>query len=179
MQKLEFNADKDAYALVQTTRSGEFGHIYVHFNNLIPRVFGSEEFRLRISSQFSDSRDFGTGRATGYAYRFGLCGEDVSLAQAEKGLAMMRKVQRKLNTLTEQLGEMPYDPSFTQYALRHIMAAGVKWVLFKNDPDGRSWRFNLEDLKRVKGWDQPSIQAGLAELEASMIALMSRHSHTA
>lgn len=174
------NIDKTKFAYVSghisSYSSGRYGHLHCFFRNLIDRDrFYCDLPEFQISSQISTC-EIGerAGEAQVYALKFGLKGETLSLPVLEAATKVARKIDRNLTKLKDELGELPYEPTWAAFTLRHILASGVTDVVIYDSLEYIGLRPDLTQAPRLKVKNQIALYERLQALEAKMLAAFDR-----
>lgn len=168
-----FSPHTSVFAHVHASAAGEFGHIYIHFNNLLPDVRLHHGASLRVTSQ-SSTKNYGDDSERGkghiYGLRFGLVAEDACLADVQDALKVMTRIERRLKKLAEKHGSVRWDSDFVTFALRHIMASGVEWVVFNDQLDPVQTWVDTAQLPRTRATLTHEVGASLQRIADRMVA---------
>lgn len=177
MQK-PFDLDTTKFAYVSGYIERGYGHLEVHFRNLLDRskFYTPNLPEFKISSQVSRlemGRDNEMPRV--YALKFGITNgymDPISLGMLDEVAKVGRKIARQMSKLDEQIGQLEYEPTFSDFAMRRILATGVESVIFYDSLEYHGMRPSLTSMTPVSIKDQVGIHTQLRLLETKLLEKM-------
>lgn len=139
-----FNQDKSRYAFLKTFGEFGYGHMYAHIYNMTDIWNGPH---LVVAAQIGTSYDKPPEGQEIYGERFGAQGsyDPITLSQMEAIIKPMRKVTKKLNTLSKTMGS---PRGYTEYLFRILVACDLDYVII-NPNYGGGYTCRLEELPRI------------------------------
>lgn len=128
----------EKYAIAQASTSHGYGHISIHLYETMPYSRATVKISCQTGGSSSDAEPQSYAWVHGLSKDYGV----LTLSDLKEGASVLRKIDRGLIAAAEDdrrngLGSN-YVNSFARYALRILLAAGVKKV-YVNPNIGRSF----------------------------------------
>lgn len=167
----DFSEYSTPHAIVRLWGDRTYGHIDASVRHIDEGNYRSP--RLRISCQIGSNENDAVGisqRQKTYAWNYGISGgrEEMTLDELEIGVKIMRRINRKLNQMDEELG---LPETFAEYCARILIASGVNYA-FVNEawggPHCNPIYLPMAELKTSAG--KSKLREMLGELEKRLVA---------
>lgn len=148
------------HALLYTEMSYGYGHVNICISKLIELDWLNQMPAIRISMQTG-----GGGSPASYAWRFGVeGGEPMRAAILTECLKIMRRIEKRLEKFTNELGE-PVD--YAEFCHRILVASEVPVIFIRQELRDRR---NIDDLPMLRPKrDGAEIRSIIANLEHKML----------
>lgn len=165
-----FSEYSTPHAIVRLWGERTYGHIDASVRHIDEGNYRSP--RLRVSCQIGSSENDAVGvsqRQKTYAWNYGISGsrEEMTLDELEIGVKIMRRINRKLNQMDEELG---LPETFAEYCARILIASGINYV-FVNEQWGGAHNKLIDlpvaELKTSAG--KGKLREMLGELEKRLV----------
>lgn len=134
--------DENTYAIVRKDcgRYG-YGHLNVQVNNILD-TFGTRPYYM-ITAQCGSARDVSVSQAREfYGWKAGVtCNDAMNAHWLDKSAKFAKKVEAKVAKMED---EMSSPKTYSEFVARHLIAMGVRYVVFIASNDG-SYFGNIEE----------------------------------